>query len=149
MKQNQSNWDPTVWGPPFWFFLHTIAMTYPLHPNTGTKKKYYDFLYTMLPLFLPVSSMSSYYQQLLQSFPVTPYLDSRDDLVRWMHFIHNKVNQRLEKPEISLAQFYEYYYAEYQPKEKKVLARYKWIKKCVYMILVLLLCFLGYYFYQV
>ena len=34
--------DPTIWGPHYWFFLHTIAMTYPIRPNDVTKKKYYE-----------------------------------------------------------------------------------------------------------
>jgi hypothetical protein len=44
--------DPKVWGPHYWFFLHTLAMTYPHHPNAVTKKKYYEFVQN-LPLFLP------------------------------------------------------------------------------------------------
>ena len=36
------NFDPNIWGPHYWFFLHTIAESYPLHPNSVTKKKYYD-----------------------------------------------------------------------------------------------------------
>ena len=31
--------DPKIWGPHYWFFLHTIAMSYPLRPNAVTKKK--------------------------------------------------------------------------------------------------------------
>ena len=30
--------DPKIWGPHYWFFLHTVAMTYPHHPNAVTKK---------------------------------------------------------------------------------------------------------------
>ena len=33
------NLDPKIWGPHYWFFLDTIAMTYPNHPNAVTKKK--------------------------------------------------------------------------------------------------------------
>ena len=33
------NFDPDVWGPHYWFFLHTIAESYPIHPNSVTKKK--------------------------------------------------------------------------------------------------------------
>ena len=36
--------DPKVWGPHYWFVLHTIALKYPLNPNTTIKKKYYDFI---------------------------------------------------------------------------------------------------------
>ena len=49
--------DPKVWGPHYWFFLHTLAMTYPHHPNSVTKKKYYEFIQN-LPLFLPVEEIS-------------------------------------------------------------------------------------------
>ena len=36
--------DPKIWGPHYWFFLHTIAVTYPHNPNSVTKKKYYDLI---------------------------------------------------------------------------------------------------------
>ena len=31
--KNAKYLDPAVWGPHFWFFLHTLALTYPNHPN--------------------------------------------------------------------------------------------------------------------
>ena len=30
--------QPSVWGPHYWFTLHTIALCYPLYPNDVTKK---------------------------------------------------------------------------------------------------------------
>ena len=30
---------PEIWGPHYWFFLNTVAMTYPNYPNKVTKKK--------------------------------------------------------------------------------------------------------------
>ena len=45
--------DPTVWGPHYWFFLHTIAMAYPIRPNDVTKKKHYELIQNM-PLFIPL-----------------------------------------------------------------------------------------------
>ena len=30
--------NPKVWGPHYWFVLHTIALTYPLKPNETVKK---------------------------------------------------------------------------------------------------------------
>ena len=50
--------DPNVWGPHYWFFLHTIAESYPLHPNDVTKKnitilfKIYLYLYQMMKLVI-------------------------------------------------------------------------------------------------
>jgi hypothetical protein len=146
MKESNM-FDPHIWGPPFWFFLHTIAITYPLYPNAGTKKKMYEFLHTMLPSFLPVGSMSKQFQQLLSQYPVTPYLDSRDGLVRWMHFVHNQINRRLDKPEISLAQFYEHYYSMYRP--PSIEKKWKMYRKAlIFICIVGALMGLAFYFYR-
>ena len=48
--------DPNVWGPHYWFFLHTVAESYPLYPNEVTKKKYYELIQNM-PLFIPVEEL--------------------------------------------------------------------------------------------
>ena len=83
--------DPKIWGPHYWFFLHTLAMTYPHHPNTVTKKKYYEFIQN-LPLFIPVEEISKEFEKLIDIYPITPYLDNRHSFTCWMHFIHNKIN---------------------------------------------------------
>jgi hypothetical protein len=139
--------DSKVWGPHYWFFLHTIAITYPLHPNTITKKKYYEFIRS-IPLFIPIDSMSTYFSKLLDEYPVTPYLDTRDSFIRWMHFIHNKINERLEKPKISLEDFYKEYYEAYKPKQEQWS---DWVKKrgkIVYFFLLFSLLAIIYYFYN-
>ena len=128
--------DPNVWGPHYWFFLHTIAMSYPHHPNAVTKKKYYDFIQN-LPLFIPVESIGKDFEKLLDEYPVTPYLDSRDSLIRWMHFIHNKINEKLEKPKITLNDFYFRYYEEYKPKDIKFKEYYRWREKMIYTLVVM------------
>lgn len=87
-----------VWGPHYWFFLHTVARTYPLIPNEVTKRKYYDFVMN-LPLFIPDPEIAVQFSHLIDSFPVSPYLTNRDSFMRWMYFIHNKMNHRLEKYE--------------------------------------------------
>jgi len=136
--------SPTVWGPHYWFFIHTIAMCYPHRPNAVTKKKYYEFVQN-IPLFLPVQEIATYFGELLDQYPVSPYLDSRDAFIRWTHFIHNKINQRLEKPVISLSQFYESYYEQYKPNDVKLRDYYKLRGRVVYVILVSL--FVGAIFY--
>ena len=135
-----TNLDPSVWGPHFWFFLHTLSMNYPIRPNTVTKKKYYELIHN-IPLFLPGESNATYFSKLLDKYPVVPYLDSRDSFVRWMHHIHNKINERLEKPKISLSRFYTLYYEEYKPKNVKMKEMYKVRGYLVYVgILFVLLC---------
>jgi hypothetical protein len=128
--------DPTIWGPHYWFFLHTIAMTYPIRPNDVTKKKYYEFIQN-LPLFIPVEAMGNEFSKLLEQYPIITYLDSRDSFIRWMHFIHNKINEKLEKPKISINDFYVKYYEEYKPKNIKMKEYYRWREKIIYILVLL------------
>jgi hypothetical protein len=139
--------DPKIWGPHYWFFLHTIAMSYPLHPNAVTKKKYYDFVQN-IPLFIPVESMAGEFSKLLDQYPVQPYLDNKESFIRWMWFIHNKINKKLEKPQISLNDFYIKYYEEYKPINEKMNEYYKLRGKIIYSGIIIV--FLGgiYYLYD-
>jgi hypothetical protein len=139
--------DPKVWGPHYWFFLHTLAMTYPHHPNTVTKKKYYEFIQN-LPLFLPVEEISGEFSKLIDKYPITPYLDNRDSFVRWMHFIHNKINEKLEKPQITLNEFFLKYYDEYKSQDEKIAQYYKIREKLIYLGVILAISGAIYYLYD-
>ena len=139
--------DPKVWGPHYWFFLHTLVMTYPHHPNAVTKKKYYEFIQN-LPLFLPVEEISGEFSKLIDRYPVIPYLDNRDSFVRWMHFIHNKINEKLEKPQISLNDFFIKYYDEYKSHDEKLTEYYKFRQKLVYIGIILGISGTIYYLYD-
>ena len=139
--------DPKIWGPHYWFFIHTVAMTYPIRPNAVTKKKYYEFIQN-LPLFIPVESLSGEFSKLIDKYPVTPYLDNRESLIRWTHFIHNKINQKLEKPQISLSEFYIKYYEEYKPQNVKMLEYYKMREKAIYCGIIVTIAGGIYYLYD-
>jgi len=142
-----SQLDPTVWGPHMWFFLHTISMSYPARPNSVTKKKYYEFIQN-LPMFIPVEHMSGEFTKLLNDYPVQPYLDKRDTFIRWVWFIHNKINQKLEKPQITLSEFYKKYYEEYKSKNIKLAEYYKLRSKIIYLSLILGFSGIIYYLYD-
>ena len=139
--------DPKIWGPHYWFFLHTMAMTYPHYPNSVTKKKYYEFIQN-LPLFIPVEEISSEFSKLIDTYPITPYLDNRDSFLRWMHFIHNKINEKLEKPSISLSDFFIEYYNQYKSNNLQKYEYYKTIKKIVYFVIIILILGIIYYYYD-
>jgi hypothetical protein len=139
--------DPKIWGPHYWFFLHTVAMTYPIRPNAVTKKKYYEFIQN-LPLFIPIENMSGEFSKLLDKYPVTPYLDNRESLIRWTHFIHNKINYQLEKPQISLNEFYVNYYEEYKSQNVKMVEYYKLREKVLFCGIITIIIGSIYYFYD-
>jgi len=139
--------DPTVWGPHMWFFLHTISMTYPVRPNAVTKKIYYEFIQN-LPLFIPIEHMSTDFTKLLDQYPVQPYLDKRDSFIKWVWFIHNKINQKLEKPQITLNEFYVKYYEEYKPNNITLIEYYKLKSKIIYLFIILSFIGMIYIFYD-
>lgn len=135
--------DADVWGPHYWFFLHSVSESYPKFPNAITKRKYYDLIQNF-PLFIPNVEIGNKFSEMLDKYPVTPYLDNRDSFVRWVHFIHNKVNVVLGKEEISLPTALERYRAEYKPKPVILTNRISLRKHHVYAFFILFLLFLVY-----
>lgn len=108
--------DPIVWGPHYWFFLMTIAVSYPKKANSVLKKKYYDFIMN-LPLFIPDDKMGNKFSRILDKYPIEPYLDTRENFIKWVHFIHNQINKQLNKPELSYVDAMDAYYSQYKPRE--------------------------------
>jgi hypothetical protein len=139
--------DPNVWGPHYWFFLHSIAYSYPESPNAVTKRKYYDLIQNF-PLFIPVSDMGDKFSRLLDKYPVSPYLCSRDSFVRWVHFIHNKVNVSIGHPEITYMESVDKYNAQYKSVPAIFLEKVNTRRYYIFMALILVCLFLIFYFYE-
>ena len=130
--------DPKILGPHYWFFLHTASLSYPITPNDTVKKKFYDFIHNF-PLFIPDEKISASFSDLLEEYPVSPYLDSKDSFVRWVHFIHNKINKKLEKEQISIGKFYSEYYKQYETITEQQITQIKTKKHIVYALLIVFL----------
>ena len=135
---NNNVLNPIIWGPHYWFVLYTIALSYPNNINDSTKKKYYDFI-TNLPLFLPISDIGNIFSRFLDAYPVTPYLDSRESFIKWVHFIHNKINSYLGKPEITYYEAMNKYYENYKLQELKKNDDRKNKQKYIFGSLIILL----------
>lgn len=133
-------YEPSVWGPHYWFFLDTIAMTYPNHPNSVTKKIYFDLI-QHFHLFIPVQEHATNFNKLLSNYPITPYLDNRESFIRWVHFMHNKINEQLNKPKMPYNDFYTNYYNKYKEKTLKHNENKRFYKKILYIALLLVLVF--------
>lgn len=134
--------NPEVWGPHYWFFLHTIALTYPSYPNAITKKKYYNFIQD-LPLFIPDAKIAKEFSDLLDKYPVTPYLDSRPSFNKWMHFIHNKVNFVLNKPQINILDSTNKYKENYKMPDLVQFESKKWKQKLIYISIIVVLLIIA------
>jgi|TARA_B110000444_G_scaffold256265_1_gene292261 hypothetical protein len=136
-----------VWLPKLEFILQTVAVTYPKKPNTVTKKKYYEFIQN-LPIFIPIYPFGNNFIKLLDKYPVTPYLDSRESFMRWTHYIFNKIDKQMEKPEKTFYESLEKYYEEYKPKEMKKEEQRKLKEKYYYFVVGLIVIFSIYYNYK-
>ena len=139
--------DSTIWGPHYWFFLHTISESYPLSPNQVTKRKYYDLLQNF-PLFIPDAEMGNIFSELLDKYPLSPYLDSRESFVRWVHFIHNKINVKLGKPEVSLPIALDMYRANYKAKSILFSEKIGMRKHYIFALFIITLLLLVYKYYE-
>lgn len=134
-ENNKFIYYPEIWGPHYWFFLNTVAMTYPNFPNKVTKKKYYDFIMNF-PLFIPIPDIAKQFSEILDKYPITPYLDSRESFIKWVVFIHNKINIMLNKNTINYNEFLNSYISLYKdPKIKN--AKSKVERKYIIYFLVL------------
>lgn len=138
--------DPVVWGPHFWFMLMTLAVSYPLKANEVTQKKYYDFL-TNLPLFIPHPQIGNKFSDLMDKYPVSPYLEGKDSFLKWVHFIHNKINTQIGKDEMTLTEALDAYYEQYKPKEIILREQVKYRKKLIFGGIIVGLIIGGYYLY--
>ena len=127
--------DMNVWGPHYWFIIHTVAMTYPKIPGLTTKKRYYRF-YQELPYFLPHKTSRKEFTEIIEKYPIMPYLDSKESLIKWTHFIHNKMNIKYNKPTVTYKNFYETYHKQYTPKPTVKINYKQWYKKIAYFICI-------------
>jgi hypothetical protein len=94
---------------------------------------------------MPDSRIGNKFSALIDKYPITPYLDSRDSFIKWVHFIHNRVNKMTNKAEIPLSQALKEYYYNYKPKAIKVQEELKYRQKLVFF-LILLGGIIGVYF---
>ena len=136
-----------VWLPHLIFTLQTIAITYPSRPNEVSRKKYYDFIQN-LPVFFPLEPIGKNFLELLDKYPVTPYLSSRMSFMKWVHFIFNKINEQLDKPVEDFYDSLEKYYDEYKPKEIRNREIIKTKKRYILFTSALLITLGIVYFYK-
>jgi ATP-dependent Zn protease len=104
--------ESNIWGPPTWFFLHSITFNYPNNPTYKEKMKTFEF-FNNLQYILPCEICRENYKKNLKELPITPFLDNKQHLISWLIKIHNMVNIELKKPimnEIDVIKKYKNYY---------------------------------------
>jgi hypothetical protein len=106
--------DNNIWGPYFWFTLHTITLGYTDNPTYQDKRRYNDF-FTSVQYILPCEKCREHYKKHLNNFPISISLDNKESLVQWLFNLHNQVNISLNKDVMSYDAFKEKYRKIYSP----------------------------------
>ena len=145
--------DSKIWGPYFWFTLHTITLSYPDKPTYENKRQFNDF-FMVLQHVIPCNVCKEHYIKHISNFPISTALDSKEHLVMWLFNLHNMVNRELKKKEITFLEFQEKYRKIYSPTiPEKIInpsISTKWFKiKLFISVSFILSCIFGiYYYYQ-
>lgn len=94
-----------VWGPPGWFFLHSVAAGYPVDPTAfdiangnvrGSTAMHYRTAFENIGHVLPCKYCRNSYNQFITELPMTrEVLSGRKALEQWLWKIHDMVNAKL------------------------------------------------------
>ena len=128
-----------VWSPHLWFSLTTLTFSYPKKPSEDFKKQYYT-LFHNLPIYYPYDNFDNHFANILKQYPITPYLDSKKSLIKWINFVRNKTNKIYELPEQKENDYLREYYDNYTDKReyKRGLKLKKYFTITALMILLII-----------
>lgn len=93
-------------GNSAWHLLHTILARYPDKPSLQEKNTLRLYVELFAQVY-PCGDCARHFQQLLKKHPVQ--VSSRKTAALWGCFVHNKVNQRLNKPDYDCTKILEDY----------------------------------------
>ena len=130
--------EPTIWGPSAWSFLHTITFNYPENPTDIEKQKYYTF-FNSLKNVLPCPLCKEHYIQNFETIPIR--LENRESLIEWLIDIHNEVNRKNGKRELSYNEVYHIYTDMYGDTNKGN-------TDYLYILLLITILLIGCYYYK-
>lgn len=89
------------WGPPTWTAMHAIAHNFPDAPTEAESRAAAEF-FNSLKLLLPCRKWCRpHYCAELAKDPVELHVHSKAALTRWLWSLHNRVNERLGKPQLA------------------------------------------------
>jgi hypothetical protein len=137
--------DNDIWMPQLLFTLQTMSHMYPTNPNDVAKKKYYQAIYN-LPLFFPHYPFGGNFSTLLDKYPLSPYLSSRESFIKWVHFISNKLYECMNWDRITFTNSLNKYYDSYKParviKHEEILQTRKYVTMYILISLIFIAAYI-------
>ena len=135
--------DPTLWGPKLWFFIHTLALNFPINP-TFEEVKSYETFFVNLKYIIPCDKCRLHYTQRQEINPVSKYLTDPNTLFKYTIDLHNEVNKSLGKRVFSYEEVSNIYKNHYNNPYKvnnlwKKIFNFKNISIVIVIVILLLL----------
>ena len=100
-RKNTGNYNPYQWGPHVWATLHTLALKADATKSAMEEELAFKTLVMSLQTLLPCDSCKDHLNDYVSGNPI------EGSKFEWTINLHNAVNQRLNRPVISLDQAYE------------------------------------------
>ena len=87
-------------GPGTWYTLHVFAIS----ANTEAKKEAFISFVSDLSSNMWCSVCQEHFSRYIQEHPLGPYKNKKYGLFEWTWRLHNTVNERLGKPQLSFGE---------------------------------------------
>lgn len=83
------------WGPIFWYVLHSFTQSL-----TQSNRIEYKNIISQYPLIIPCPTCSYHFADMIKKYPIKT--DTYDNLFEWGVNVHNIVNKRLNKKQMTI-----------------------------------------------
>lgn len=109
-KKYENMADPRVWGPAFWFSLHTSAINYPVNPSPIFRERMKGRILA-IPYEIPCPACKPHASAFIEQNKgrLDEIVSSREKLFNFYVDFHNKVNERYEKKKYTYKEAMELY----------------------------------------
>jgi len=97
-----SSYDPDAFGPAFWFTIHNATTTYPNRPKVFVQEGMKQLI-ANLPLLIPCVNCKEHFFSFLKGVDLDCVTSSRENLFSFFVNVHNYINRRFKKREMSLS----------------------------------------------
>ena len=134
------------WGPIYWSYLHMITLQYPENPSRQDKNTYLNLINNFIST-LPCPLCREDIKKYITERELLYNLQNKELFVKYIWNVHNKVNEKLQKPILNFKDFIGIYQLnDFSNLFKAV--KYNKIKNIFIIILLLVILFLVYKIYS-
>ena len=103
MDDFREDFEPDLWGPHAWAFLHTVTFSYPDSPHPELQQQMRDFFWN-LRVALPCRKCRRHYEDSFVALEGSQPFRNKKALTQWLVEVHNRVNDSHNKPQLTLQQ---------------------------------------------